>query len=42
MKSKASAIVACLALAVLTTYAQAPQGGAAAKTSAFDDRDAGH
>jgi len=27
MISKASAIVACLALAVLTTYAQAPQGG---------------
>src|SRR4051812_38668691 len=27
MKSKASAVVAFLALAVLTTYAQAPQGG---------------
>jgi hypothetical protein len=27
MISKASAVVACLALAVLTTYAQAPQGG---------------
>jgi hypothetical protein len=27
MKSKASAVVACLALAALTTYAQAPQGG---------------
>src|SRR3954466_14144998 len=27
MKSKVSAVVACLALAVLTTYAQAPQGG---------------
>jgi hypothetical protein len=28
MKTKASAVVACLALAVLTTYAQAPQAGA--------------
>jgi hypothetical protein len=27
MKTKASAVVACLALAVLTTYAQAPQAG---------------
>jgi hypothetical protein len=27
MKSKASAVVACLALATLTMYAQAPQGG---------------
>ena len=27
MKTKASATVACLALAVLTTYAQAPQAG---------------
>jgi hypothetical protein len=27
MKSKASAVVACLALAALTTYAQAPQSG---------------
>ena len=27
MISKASAVVACLALTVLTTYAQAPQGG---------------
>jgi hypothetical protein len=29
MKSKASAVVACLALAALTTYAEAPQGGGA-------------
>ncbi len=30
MKSKASAVVACLALAALTTYAEAPQGGGGA------------
>ena len=31
MKSKASAVVACLALAALTTYAEAPQGGGGAQ-----------
>ena len=30
MKSKGSAVVACLALATLTTYAEAPQGGGGA------------
>src|SRR6266550_5970013 len=30
MKNKASAVVACLALAALTTYAEAPQGGGGA------------
>src|SRR5436190_16017878 len=30
MKRKASAVVACLALAALTTYAEAPQGGGGA------------